>query len=61
MVVFVFQNGTPMGQIFPSRGIKQGDPISLYLFLNCAKALSSLMSKAAIDGVLTGVPTSREI
>jgi hypothetical protein len=39
-------NGNPVGHIRPTRGIKQGDPISPYLFLLCAKALSTLLSKA---------------
>lgn len=55
----VMVNGNPMGSITPTRGTRQGDPISPYLFLICVEALSSLMSKAARDGVLSGVPTSR--
>jgi hypothetical protein len=52
-------NGTPCGRITPSRGIRQGDPISPYLFLICAEALSSLLIKANRDGLLSGVPTSK--
>jgi hypothetical protein len=50
-------NGSPMGRIQPTRGIRQGDPISPYLFLICAKALSGLLSKADQKGQLRGVPT----
>ena len=39
-------NGEPKGYITPSRGIKQGDPLSPYLFLLCAKSLSSFIRKA---------------
>ena len=39
-------NGEPKGYITPSRGIKQGDPLSPYLFLLCAKSLSSFIMKA---------------
>jgi hypothetical protein len=53
-------NGSPTGQISPSRGIRQGDPISPYLFLICAEALSSLMTQADSNGNLEGVPTSKK-
>ena len=36
-------NGEPCGYISPSRGIKQRDPLSPYLFLFCAEGLSSLL------------------
>jgi hypothetical protein len=42
----------------PSRGIRQGDPISPYLFLLCAEVLSALLYKAEDKKVITGVPTS---
>jgi ribonuclease HI len=52
-------NGEPCGHITPTRGIRQGDPISPYLFLLCAEVLSSMVSKANREGLLTGVPTSK--
>jgi hypothetical protein len=55
----VVVNGVPCGEINPSRGLRQGDPISPYLFLICSEVLSSMVTQANQDGVLTGVPTSR--
>lgn len=51
-------NGGPVGNIQPSRGIRQGDPISPYLFLICAEASSALLQQAGRKGIITGVPTS---
>lgn len=51
-------NGGPVGNIQPSRGIHQGDPISPYIFLICTKALSAPLQQAERKGIITGVPTS---
>jgi hypothetical protein len=48
-----------MVNIKPSRGLRQGDPPSPYLFLICAEALSSLLQQAKQKGSITGVPTSK--
>jgi hypothetical protein len=55
----ILVNGAPCGLITPSRGIQQVDPISPYLFLICAEALSAMLTQANMDGRLNGVPTSR--
>lgn len=34
-------NGTIFGHVHPQRGIRQGDPISPYIYILCAEALSS--------------------
>ncbi|KAF3949794.1 hypothetical protein CMV_024378 [Castanea mollissima] len=51
----ILLNGEPIGFITPSRGIKQGDPLSPYLFLMCAEGLSSLIRKAIDNQHLKGV------
>lgn len=39
-------NGRPIKEFFPGRGIRQGDLISPYLFVLCAKVFSHLIRKA---------------
>ena len=51
----VIVNGELCGYITPSRGIKQGDPLSPYLFLLCAKGLSSLLRRATINHHVKGL------
>ena len=53
----VLVNGVPVGDINPSRGIRQGDPLSPYLFLLCAEVLSAHLHDADRRGNLSGVPT----
>ena len=48
-------NGEPTGFITPSCGIKQGDPLSPYLFLLCTEGLSSLIRRAIENHHLKGV------
>ncbi|KAK9998496.1 hypothetical protein SO802_018099 [Lithocarpus litseifolius] len=52
-------NGKAYGNIIPSRGLRQGDPLSPYLFLLCAKGFTSLLSKAESEGWLHGVQICR--
>jgi hypothetical protein len=55
----ILVNGEPHGYIKPTRGLRQGDPLSPYLFLFCAEGLNSLIQKAKNAGKLQGVSISR--
>ncbi|XP_023919073.1 uncharacterized protein LOC112030636 [Quercus suber] len=56
----VLINGEPKGFITPTRGIKQGDPLSPYLYLLCAEGLSALLRKTEETRALKGVLSSRQ-
>lgn len=48
------------GRIFqPSRGLRQRDPLSPFLFLICTKGLSALMRIGMGEGLLKGSKASR--
>ena len=48
-------NGKAYGNITPSRGIRQGDPLSPYLFLLCVEGFTSLLAREELEGRLHGV------
>ena len=50
----VLINGAAYGNIKPTRGIRQGDPLSPSLFLLCAEGLSALIHEAARNQCLIG-------
>ncbi|XP_061993460.1 uncharacterized protein LOC133711342 [Rosa rugosa] len=47
--------GKPRGYVVPTRGLRQGDPLSPYLFLLGVVGLSALLLKKAELGVLPGI------
>ena len=55
----VLINGVARGCIVPSRGLHQGDPISLYLFLLRADDFFSLINNAARNNMLSGISICR--
>jgi hypothetical protein len=49
-------NGHQFSQIFkPTRGIRQGDPLSAYLFLLCAEGLSCMLKNSGLQFLAKGV------
>ena len=46
----ILVNGEPKGLIKPSRGLRQGDPLSRYLFLFCVEGLNAIIMGAALKG-----------
>ena len=51
---FILVNGEPKGRIIPTRGIRQGDPLSPFLFLLCTEGLNGLLNQAAHQGHIKG-------
>lgn len=48
----ILVNGSPAGFIVSSRGLRQGDPLSLYLFTLIMKALSISLESEILNGNL---------
>ena len=48
-------NGSTQGLVNPERGLRQGDPLSPYIFILCSKVLSGLCTKAHQENNLTGI------
>ena len=52
-------NGKAYGTILPTRGLRQGDHLSPYLFLLFAKGFSTLLAKSKKKGRIKGVAVCR--
>ena len=55
----ILVNGEPKGNIVPSRGIRQGDPLSPYLFLLCLEGLNALIQHAVNEDKIRGYSLCR--
>ena len=48
-------NSTKSSSFTPVRGLRQGDPLSLYLFIMCADVLARLINREVARGSIKGV------
>jgi len=55
----VLLNGEPRGNIIPKRGLRQGDPLSPYLFILCTEVLIANIKKAKQEKKLTGIKIAK--
>jgi len=55
----ILVNVQPTNVITPSRGLRQGDPLSPYLFLICTEGLAALINDAVSKNEIHGVKVSR--
>ena len=56
----VLINGEAKGHIMPSRGLRQGDPLSPFLFILCTEVLISHIKHAESSKAITGIKIARE-
>jgi hypothetical protein len=52
-------NFEKVGPIFPGRGLRQGDPLSPYLFILITEGLTALIKKSVASGDLHGIQICR--
>ena len=55
----ILVNGEPCGMIHPTRGIRQGDSLSPFLFLLCMERLDGLIKQAERSGEIHGYSLCR--
>nr|XP_029146996.1 uncharacterized protein LOC114924945 [Arachis hypogaea] len=55
----ILWNGNRLDSFQPRRGLRQGDPISPYLFVLCMERLACFISKQVDEGIWDGVAVSR--
>ncbi|CAA7053967.1 unnamed protein product [Microthlaspi erraticum] len=53
-------NGAVQGKVLPQRGIRQGDPLSPFIFILCGEVLTGLCNNAQVNGLLPGIKVAKE-
>lgn len=57
----ILLNGSPLPDFKPRSGLRQGDPLSPYLFILCSEVFSRMLMKEQVGGGLFGVKVSKEM
>uniref|UniRef100_A0A803NWW7 Reverse transcriptase n=1 Tax=Cannabis sativa TaxID=3483 RepID=A0A803NWW7_CANSA len=52
-------NGTPLKKFQPQRGLRQGDPLSPFIFLQCQEVLSKIIQKHERENKIHGIQIAR--
>ncbi|KAJ0507913.1 putative RNA-directed DNA polymerase [Helianthus annuus] len=55
----VIVNGSPTMEFECTRGLRQGDPLSPFLFVIAMEALTGIMKKAMVEGIFNGLKCTR--
>ena len=59
--ISVLVNGSPEGFFEISRGIRQGDPLSPFLYIIMAEVFGRSLSRALCEGVIKGITVTENI
>lgn len=52
-------NGAEIGRVIPTRGVRQGDPISPYIYIMGAEGLSAMLRRNVDDGLIHGCTVAK--
>ncbi|XP_071740752.1 secreted RxLR effector protein 78-like [Rutidosis leptorrhynchoides] len=58
--VSILVNGSPTQEFFPQKGIRQGDPLSPFLFILAVEGLNVFTNLAVQRGIIKGVSIGKE-